>query len=160
MRSPHWGSLENWIKKHYGDVCEITGLSPVQIHHEFPFHDCILAGRPELELTLENLHRLYSGGHEAANGHHLIVGHLRDFRSYNPRLVHYLHKWKGLTTEQIQKLPEWKSMASRKPKSYSEMTPFLQDAFRQALDHRFPKDKITVFDGKVFRRNGVIVTPK
>jgi hypothetical protein len=159
MRSPHWGTLENWIRSHYGDVCEVTGLGPVQIHHEYPFHDCILAGRPELELTLENLHRLYSGGHDAAQGHHLIVGHLRDYRSYNPQLSDCIAKWKGMNVDQIQALPEWKTFSSAKPFSYPLMRPSQQAAFRANLAQRFPKNQITVFDGKVFRRNGVIVTP-
>lgn len=159
-RSSHWGSLENWYKKRFGGVCPISGLSPVQIHHSFPFHDCLLAGRPELELALENLYSLYSGGVGGADeGHHLIVGHLGNFKSYNPYLKTCLKTWKGLTVVQIKALPRWKELAAKKPLSFIQMSPRQQIAFRAVLDRKFDPKKITLFDGKRFTRNGVIVKP-
>jgi hypothetical protein len=159
-RSPHWGSLENWFKKRFGEVCPISGLSPVQIHHAFPFHDCYLAGRPDLELALENLYALYSGGSGGADeGHHLIVGHLGNFKSYNPDLRACLKKWKGLTVAQIKALPKWKALVAKKPLSFPQMSPKQQIAFRAVLDRKFDPKKIAVFDGRKFIRNGVIVKP-
>lgn len=158
-RSPHWGTLEHIVRKLRGDRCEISGRGPTQVHHGYPFHDCVLAGRPELELTLENLHLLYSGENHAEQGHHLIVGHLRNFRSYNPDLAGCIARWKGKDVQQIQALPEWQMMAHGKPRSYSELPPKDQAKFRRLLSRVFPPDKITVFDGRVFRRNGHIVTP-
>jgi 5-methylcytosine-specific restriction protein A len=159
-RSHHWPSLEKWMKRYFGDACQICGKGPIQIHHWMPFHDCILAGRSELELTLENLTALCETEKDRpAEDHHVIAGHLCDFKSYNSNLLASIAAWKGLSGEAIKELNGWKLLAQAKPPSYPVMAPDVQAAFRATLDRILPTDQIAVWDGEKFMRNGAVFMP-
>ena len=159
-RSEHWPSLEKWMKKYFGNACQICGKGPVQIHHAYPFHDAILSGRPELELTFENLTSLCETEKgKPTQDDHLIVGHLENFRSFNKELLVMIPKWKGLPSNAIKEMDDWKTLAGSKPLSYPQMGTSDQESFKETLDSIFPKDKISVWNGKQFLRNGAIVVP-
>ena len=53
----------------------------LNVHHIVPFNFVVRVGRPDLELDARNLITLCEGGEE----HHLVLGHLRDWESYNAR---------------------------------------------------------------------------
>ena len=66
---------------------------PVQVHHIFPFHYCVALGRADLELDERNLITLCSKSHNGiGDNHHLWVGHLDNFQSSNPYVVHDAEK--------------------------------------------------------------------
>lgn len=74
-RSPKWSQVRKaYIALHPRcAVCEAKGgiLKPNQVHHKMPFHLNLA-----LELDEKNLITFCSP-------HHLLVGHLMNFRSYN-----------------------------------------------------------------------------
>lgn len=75
MRSPMWNEVRRDYMILHPD-CEACGrknsrLSPLQVHHCEPFHI-----KPELELDPRNLITL-------CGDCHLILGHLRSFKSFN-----------------------------------------------------------------------------
>ena len=75
VRSPQWREVRNaYIALHPRcAVCGTKGsfLKPNQVHHRLPFHL-----NPALELDEDNLITL-------CPPHHLFVGHLMNFKSYN-----------------------------------------------------------------------------
>lgn len=83
-RNPHWPSVRanHLILESKCAVC--AGTIDLQVHHVVPFHYCILiANRPDLELDHRNLITLCQ---DPKTDHHLIVGHLQDFHTYNPNV--------------------------------------------------------------------------
>ena len=166
LRSPHWPSVEHFVRHILHPICQICGNAQVQVHHIHPFEDCRDAGRPELELCLENLCSLSeteATGTTAARpvpNCHLIVGHLGNFKSYNPQLASMLVAWKGLPIEAIQRRAEWQEMSKGRPVEYHAMASSDQKAFRDLLDRDLPKDKITVWDGHHWVRNGFVLRPE
>lgn len=74
-RSSKWSSTRrDFLKEHpLCAVCNTKGgfLKPNEIHHCQPFHL-----KPELELSNSNLITL-------CRPHHLLVGHLMNFKSFN-----------------------------------------------------------------------------
>lgn len=86
-RSPHWPTVEHHHKI-MEPLCRCCHKGEpsvgIQVHHIFPFHYCIALGRPDLELDQRNLVSLCE--HEVGrpcDNHHLLIGHLRDFKSSN-----------------------------------------------------------------------------
>lgn len=165
LRSPHWPSVEHFVRHILHPICQICGNAQVQVHHIHPFEDCRDAGRPELELCLENLCSLSeteATGTTAARpvpNCHLQVGHVGNFKSYNAKLGAMLVAWKGLSIEAIQAREDWQELAKNRPVEYHAMTGADQLAFRETLDRDLPKDKITVWDGHHFIRNGFVLQP-
>ena len=74
-RSGKWPKVE---KAHLADHpgCAVCGATKqVNVHHVKPYHLF-----PELELEAGNLITLCCGEHD----HHLLFGHLGDFKAFNP----------------------------------------------------------------------------
>ena len=165
-RSPHWGHVQTFVETMRKNRCDFLrddqhSDGPIQIHHWHPFEDCKDAGRPELELCLENLFAACETEKDKpAENHHNIACHLGDFKSFNAQLAECVVTWKGLKGEEIKARPDFQKMAASKPVEYHAMTPDQQKAFRADLDKNMPKDKITVWDGKNWTRNGKILTPE
>lgn len=159
-RSAHWPHVEQ-MKKRLQPLCQICGTPDcIQIHHVNPFEDAVDAGRPELELCLENLASLCeTEAKESTQNCHLIVGHLGNFKSQNPILEVCLTRWKGLAGSVIQKRNDWIQLAAAKPLQFHEMPTADQQAYRANLDAVMPADKITVWDGQHWKRNGAILSP-
>lgn len=77
-RSPEWARLSKAYKRKIG-VCEGCGYPHfLQVHHIIPFHI-----RPDLELESWNWIVLCEPPHRVRKCH-LILGHLGDFKQYNP----------------------------------------------------------------------------
>ena len=60
---------------------------------------------PKLEMEPSNLITLCERGKLGAN-HHLFIGHLQDYRSYNEHVVEDAATW----NERIKARPKWKSL--------------------------------------------------
>jgi len=143
-RSSKWRTVERTYKEaHPACACcgkTYPGGRGIQIHHRFPFHDCILAGRADLELDERNLISLCEDekGVET-NDCHFVVGHCCSFRSFNPTVEEdAAGPWHGLTKTQIEQLDEFIEKVRNRPKSYPGMTADEQTAFRNMLDQRMP----------------------
>lgn len=145
-RSPKWHSVEKaFLKAH--PWCECCGKDRLltrglQIHHaHWPFHVAILLGRPDLELDARNLITLCESekGIELPN-HHLTVGHLNSFQSWNPHVFEDArHRYHGWTEERIKACPVWKAMVANRPKTWGEMTDDDKRSMRAAMDRLLPR---------------------
>src|SRR3990167_6844535 len=75
IRSPHWREVRNkFIREN--PLCSVCGkkgtfLKPNEVHHCEPFHF-----KPELELSYANLITF-------CREHHLLIGHLMSWKSFN-----------------------------------------------------------------------------
>jgi hypothetical protein len=49
---------------------KVRKLGSVQVHHIFPFHDCVALGRPDLELDERNLITLCGKSHNGIGENH------------------------------------------------------------------------------------------
>jgi 5-methylcytosine-specific restriction endonuclease McrA len=88
-RSPQWPAVEKAFLK-YNPTCAVCKTkSNLNVHHKQPFH---LA--PRLELDPSNLITL-------CRPHHLLVGHLEDWKSYNVDVEKDAATW----LEKISKRP-------------------------------------------------------
>lgn len=93
-RSPFWEATQKAFRKQSEHAsCAVCGGSEaLQVHHVHPFHYCINAGRPELELDHSNLISLCEAGE---TDHHEIFGHLGNFQIYNPQVREHAQRFKG-----------------------------------------------------------------
>ncbi len=144
-RSPNWPAKEKAFRK-ANPTCACCGRSypkakGIQVHHRRPFHDCILAGRPDLELDDRNLISLCENeaGIETLDCH-ISCGHLADFKSYNPTVTEDAAGcWHGKGKTDIEADPAWPQRIQNRPKSYPDMTPDEKQAFRALIDQEMPK---------------------
>lgn len=80
-RSSHWSTVRNKVVL-ANPFCMACGVKKdLQVHHLHPFEYW-----PELELEESNLFVL-------CRQHHLILGHLGDWKSYNAELIRDLKRW-------------------------------------------------------------------
>jgi len=74
LRSPLWRSVRAQYLKQYPG-CAVCGTRDgVEVHHKLPYHL-----HPDLELRADNLIAL-------CRDHHLLFGHLMNFKSYNAQV--------------------------------------------------------------------------
>lgn len=142
-RSEHWPAVERAFKETNPD-CAACGDAAVehtgiQVHHIHPFHFCIRAGRPDLELDPRNLIALGETEHDApAPNHHLLLGHLDDFKSYNLDVATDCETFRGMSTAAIETDARWVAKEHARP--LDEITPDELAAFRSMLDATLPPD--------------------
>jgi hypothetical protein len=117
---------------HHGKA--LVGLKPVQVHHQVPFHLCVNLGRPDLELDPRNLISLC----EAGESHHLVLGHLNDFKSYNPNIAIDAKHFCGKTKVEIVADPHWQKISHARPQPLDKMSDADKAAFRALMDSKFP----------------------
>lgn len=85
--NPAWAAVERaYLAMH--PACAVCGIvGPVIAHHIVPVAYCHALGRPDLELDARNLITLCQSRPDAiCDDHHLYVGHLGDFHSFNLRV--------------------------------------------------------------------------
>jgi hypothetical protein len=136
-RSSHWDSICTKFKQ-ANPYCFACGphltypTNCIQVHHEIPFHFCVLLGRPDLELDTRNLITLCQSESRELDlpDHHLYVGHEGDFRIYNPNVR------RDCKRSLISKL--FRPFFRKKPKSWINMTDADKKALRALMDRRFP----------------------
>ena len=143
QRSPHWSAVvKSFLKKDSKcDVCQEStiwsGIFAHQVHHIHAFHFCVLLGRPDLELDHRNLCILCQvpGQH-----HHLLIGHLGEFRSYNPQVAEFAQRYRGWSKAAIEADPFYQQAAANRPKVWGDLTLSEKTAMRAMLDRTLPPD--------------------
>jgi hypothetical protein len=91
--------------------------------------------RPDLELDLRNLITLCESGDK----HHITLGHLGDFQSYNPNIREHAEKlFFGKVDKDIKRDTVWLKASSERPKDFRKMTDDEKKALRDEIDRKFP----------------------
>ena len=110
----------------------------LQVHHMLPFHFCVKLGRPELELDERNLMTLCD---ETINNHHLLLGHLGNFQSYNPNVKADVAGPLGkLGDDQIDADPSWQAEMRQRPPFLDHMTEQQIADFKALMDTWYPPE--------------------
>ncbi len=107
-RSPQWQRVarENRRREPACVVCGYKGKK-LQVHHIKPFHL-----HPHLELDLENLITLCEArGRE----HHLLLGHLDAWNSYNEHIRNDAKHFHRKTASQIRADVHWQKKMAQRP---------------------------------------------
>lgn len=134
-RSDHWPAVRNRHLK-MDPKCAVCGDEKVlQVHHIIPFHVCILIGRPELELCHRNLITVCEC---KEHDHHLLLGHLGDFKSYNHSVRRGLKKFAKMTDVEIKACAAWKKMMAKRPSGAHKWTKKEIDALKLRVDRLYP----------------------
>jgi len=135
QRSPEWPKAEKDHLQLQPTCVACGGTENLQVHHILPFHFCILLGRPDLELDQRNLITLCQG----TNNHHLLLGHLDDWQSYNHTVKQDAPgPFNGMTDQQIRADLAWQAMVKGRPPVWEQMTDADKAAFRQLMDTLYP----------------------
>lgn len=109
-RSPMWGSVEK-AHRLIEPRCVVCGYkgSKIQVHHIKPFHL-----HPLLELDPKNLITLCEAkGRE----HHLLIGHLDNWESYNEHVREDVKRFRNKTEKQIRADLHWQKMMLQRPQA-------------------------------------------
>jgi len=106
-RSGRWHSCEqHFLALNPFCAACLPGQNPrakVQVHHVWPFHWILLLGFPWLELDFRNLIGLCETTHgRAAEDHHLLLGHLGNFKSNNPNVRDDAALFRGMTDAELR----------------------------------------------------------
>ena len=138
-RSPEWHKIEKaFLLKNPNCAACNTTYSSVQVHHVFPFHYCILLGRPDLELDPRNLITLCETTHTCtSNDHHLLLGHFDDFKSANLNVRSDVLKYKGWSQTSIKNNIEWQDNTVNKLKPYDEMSDEDKEQFKELMQKTY-----------------------
>ena len=142
-RSPHWHIVEKgYILNNPLCACCKNMKYKVQVHHIFPFHYVVALGRPDLELDPRNLISLCESekGFPADN-HHLLIGHLDDFKSSNIHVTTDVALFSGLSSEQVQSNNLWLAKKTNRLPKLDEMTETDKQAFIHLMNSVFPLNK-------------------
>lgn len=119
-RSDKWPAVEKAHLQMQPACVACGATSGLQVHHMLPFHFCVQLGRPELELDQRNLITLCD---ETVNSHHLLLGHLQDWQSYNPNVhADIAGPLKSLSAAQIESDPTWQSEKQQRPPDLEHMS--------------------------------------
>lgn len=107
-RSPEWGRVEREHLLHE-PACVACGYQGqgLQVHHIKPFHL-----HPDLELDPRNLITLCE---VKGRDHHLLIGHLDDWESYNVHVRDDVRRFHGKSATQIRSDPSWLKEVARRP---------------------------------------------
>lgn len=138
-RSPLWpkAQREYLAKNPQCAVCSIN--TTIQIHHVMPFHFCHLVYRGDLELDERNFMPLCE---ETGNNHHLLLGHLGDFESYNQggreSILALGKAIPGLSEEAIKADKAWIQLMGTRPKPWEKWSRQERLDFRKILDTNLP----------------------
>ncbi len=143
-RSPEWPKAEpaHLARQPHCVACKsgADAHAGLQVHHVFPFHYCVALGRPDLELDDRNLITLCEDEPSGAGvNHHLLLGHLDDFKSGNLDVVHdATATFFGMTAERIRHSPVWAAKVATRLASLGTMSSAEKAAFVTAMNERFP----------------------
>lgn len=109
-RSPEWPRVAQEHLSHE-PACVVCGHrgKGLQVHHIKPFHLY-----PELELDPKNLITLCE---IRGRTHHLLIGHLDDWESYNKRVREDTKRYSHQSATAIKANPTWQKEAAQRPMS-------------------------------------------
>lgn len=116
-------------------ILHAVGLPPVQVHHIIPFHFCVLLGRPELELDERNLITLCERG----LNHHLVLGHLNDFHTFNPSVFTFVAKYQGWDAQKIKADPYYVKAIAARPKTWDQMSVDDKAGLSSLMNQLYPR---------------------
>lgn len=108
-RSGEWGRIqdEHLLREPACRACGYKGKK-VQVHHIKPFHL-----HPDLELEPDNLITLCQA---RGKYHHMLLGHLNYWSSYNADIEEDIKLFYGMSSKQIKANIEWKKKVALRPK--------------------------------------------
>ena len=142
-RSPQWPKVQAEHLKLQpfciacGQPVDNQGL---QAHHIIPFHYCIALGRPDLELDHRNLITLCekeSG--KTGEDHHLLIGHLNNFKSSNLNVVNdSKFKYNKLNESEIKENSDWLNEKQNQLKELDKMSEQEKTDLRKLMDTWYP----------------------
>jgi hypothetical protein len=104
---------------------------PVDVHHIIPLHVCGVIGLPRLELDARNLVTL-------CGAHHLVLGHLGDYASYNPVVKFHVIRFFGKTLDVVLADVDYARFVQERPREISLWTPDEKAVLRAKLEEKFP----------------------
>ncbi len=136
-RSAHWPAVERGFRKDH-PVCECGGgTRALQIHHALiPFHFAILLGRPDLELDPRNLLTISA---DPALEYHVLIGHLDNYKSWNPNVLVDVRRYHGWKKEAIRADAVWLHKKAIRPKLWPEMSETEKQDLAEWINHHLPK---------------------
>jgi 5-methylcytosine-specific restriction enzyme A len=85
-RSDKWPAVRKAYLKDHPNCVVCGGTKKIEVHHQQPFHL-----HPALELDPSNFISLCEGAHDV--NCHLFVGHLGNFKGYNPDVEKDAEEW-------------------------------------------------------------------
>ena len=132
-RSTKWRELEQeFLRQH--PQCEVCGTtSELNVHHQIPFEYCIELGRPDLELNPANLITLCNSAQ-----HHILVGHLDSFESYNPDVLTDVKTFANKTRSELMADVQFQDKVAKRPLPIHKMDQDSRSALLTYLNQRFP----------------------
>jgi 5-methylcytosine-specific restriction enzyme A len=141
-RSPRWESTRRAFLAKWPQcaVCgPDAGHAPggLNVHHVVPVEFVRRAGRGDLELDERNLITLC----EAGENHHFVVGHLGDWRSYNPEVRGDAARGecRGKRSREIEGMKWWVERRGARPRHCGAMSAGEVAGLRGALEEGFPR---------------------
>ncbi|HUO58023.1 MAG TPA: hypothetical protein VMV05_07580 [bacterium] len=137
-RSPLWPKVqEDFLKGH--PACAACGaMTKLNVHHKFPFHYVVLSGRADLEIDPRNLITLCT---LPTMEHHILLGHLDNYQSYDPKVTEMALRYKGKDATEIKADPAFKKAVAGRPTPFERMTAADKLAFRKTLDRVLPVNR-------------------
>ena len=142
-RSPEWEStrIKHLQKEPQCAICGILEFKKgLQVHHIFPFHYCVALGRPDLELDHRNLITLCESEKEDKEpNHHLLIGHLNDFKSSNLNVKDDVRTYFKQDEKTIKSSTIWQVEEKRKLKPLDEMSEQEKQNFQTLMNTILPK---------------------
>jgi len=133
-RSPLWDKVAHAFLAAHPKCAACDATDGLNVHHQFPFHYVVACGRPDLELDPRNLVTLCT---RPGRQHHLLLGHLDDWESYNPVVNSFIKKFAGKSSADIHAAAVWNRAAGKRPKHLDQMTEAEKAAFKARLDRKF-----------------------
>src|SRR6266436_3820216 len=112
-RSPAWPQVEKVFRAKNPKCQACNETQDLNVHHMYPFHYVVLCGRPDLELDERNLMTLCT---RQDTEHHILLGHLDDFESYNPDVKQFVKTYAGKSNQQIRADAAFQTAHAAKPK--------------------------------------------
>jgi hypothetical protein len=140
-RSSKWDEVEKAFRARNPRCVACGEGEQLNVHHMYPFHYVVLCGRPDLELDPRNLLTLCT---REDREHHLLLGHLDDYESYNPQVEEFVQTYKGKAAAEIRNGAAWQKAHDSKPKHVDQMSQQEKDAFKTMLNGKFPPDPVIV----------------
>lgn len=140
-RSLHWSAVARAFRKLHPQCacCIVPSTKHAQVHHRFPFHYCVALGRPDLELDMRNLITLCEWPSHRSPDHHLIIGHLGNFRSANLTVAEDAATFRGMSLAKIRTDPRWLKKVESRLKPLDQMTVKDKASFTRLMTATFPK---------------------
>jgi 5-methylcytosine-specific restriction protein A len=137
-RSSHWPTVEREFRAANPTCAVCGGQEALQVHHVTDFHEIVPLGRPDLELDPRNLITLCEGPDQ----HHLLIGHVDDFKSYNPDVRTDVALFAMQDPATIRANPIWQKKHAERPKPWDEWTEAEKATVRAQLDAELSPDPV------------------